>query len=103
MIVMIKNQFLSLNHYIVQAEGNIVSDMDGEKVMLSVRNGKYYNLGYVGGIIWDHLSEPINVLRLIQKLISEYDVNQSDCEEQVFSFLENLLEEGLIHVSEVGK
>ena len=31
----------------VQKEGNVVSDMDGEKVMLSIHNGKYYNLGEV--------------------------------------------------------
>ena len=29
---------------IVQSKGNIVSDMGGEKVMLSVNNGKYYQL-----------------------------------------------------------
>jgi len=32
-------------------EGNIVSNMDGEKVMLSIKNGKYYNLGEIGGFI----------------------------------------------------
>lgn len=46
---MIKSQTVSLNDYFVQGTGNIVSDMGGEKVMLSVLNGKYYNLGEVGG------------------------------------------------------
>ena len=27
--------------------------MDGEKVMLSINNGKYYNLGEIGGDIWE--------------------------------------------------
>ena len=27
--------------------------MGGEKVMLSVKNGKYYNLGEIGGEIWE--------------------------------------------------
>ena len=40
---MIKNQNISLENMIVQSKGNIVSDMDGEKVMLSINNGKYYN------------------------------------------------------------
>ena len=34
-------------------KGNIVSDMGGEKVMLSIENGKYYNLGEMGGEIWE--------------------------------------------------
>lgn len=47
---------LSLETVLVQREGNIASDMDGEKVMLNVKNGKYYNLGEVGGEIWSALA-----------------------------------------------
>lgn len=46
---LMKEGKINLDHYIVQSEGNIVSDMDGEKVMLSIKNGKYYNLGKIGG------------------------------------------------------
>ncbi|MGM7721187.1 lasso peptide biosynthesis PqqD family chaperone [Metabacillus sp. Hm71] len=100
--MMIK-QKVSLNHIVVQVEGNIVSDMDGEKVMLSVQNGKYYNLGEVGGIIWDHMKEPITVCQLIAILTSEYVVDQSQCEDQVLSFLDHLLKEKLISVNEKSK
>ena len=50
---MITNQNISLNDEVSQREGNIVSDMGGEKVMLSINNGKYYNLGEMGGEIWE--------------------------------------------------
>ena len=46
-------QTISLNSTVMQSEGNIVSDMDGEKVMMSVSNNKYYNLGVMGGEIWE--------------------------------------------------
>lgn len=95
---MIKNQHISLNHSIVQVKGNIVSDMDTEKVMLSINNGKYYNLGEVGGKIWDLIGVPISVNQLVTNLISEYDVKQNECEQQVISFLERLLQEDLIHI-----
>ncbi|MFZ3171999.1 MAG: lasso peptide biosynthesis PqqD family chaperone [Carboxydocellales bacterium] len=95
---MIKNQHISLNHSIVQGKGNIVSDMDTEKVMLSINNGKYYNLGEVGGKIWDLIGVPISVNQLVTNLISEYDVKQNECEQQVISFLERLLQEDLIHI-----
>ena len=36
---------MSLKSVVSQVEGQIVSDMGGEKVMLSIPNGKYYNLG----------------------------------------------------------
>ena len=59
---------------LVQNPGNIVSDMDGEKVMLSIQNGKYYNLGELGGEIWDLIKEPISTQELVHSLQSQYDV-----------------------------
>ncbi|MFP3123388.1 lasso peptide biosynthesis PqqD family chaperone [Ectobacillus funiculus] len=97
---MIKKQGISLNKLITQGKGNIISDMGGEKVMLSVHNGKYYNLGEMGGAIWDLIEKPLLVTELVAVLMSKYEVEQSTCEEQVISFLELLLEEDLIEVRE---
>lgn len=97
---MIKNQVFLLNDIVVQCAGNIVSDMGGEKVMLSVDNGKYYNLGQMGGEIWDLISVPISGNELVTELTSEYDVDRSECEAQVTSFLELLLKEDLIQMRE---
>ncbi|CAM4238189.1 metallophosphoesterase [Bacillus wiedmannii] len=95
---MIKNQAILLNQCVAQVKGNVVSDMDGEKVMLSIKNGKYYNLGKMGGVIWERIEKPIPVTELVTTLISEYEVEQLQCEGQVLSFLEMLLEEGLVEV-----
>ncbi len=93
---------ISSKHLIVRGKENIVSDMGGEKVMLSVRNGRYYNLGEIGGKIWDNIEAPVSVDQVVDKLVSEYDVAQIKCKEEVVSFLELLLEEGLIHIEEVN-
>ncbi|WHY91020.1 lasso peptide biosynthesis PqqD family chaperone [Neobacillus cucumis] len=98
---MIKNHTISLNNIVVQGSGNIVSDMDGEKVMLSILNGKYYNLGEVGGRIWEQIEQPIAVNQLIDNLMSYYLVEKTDCENQVISFLEVLLNSNLIQVEEM--
>ena len=82
-----------------QKSGNLVSNMDGEKVMLNMEKGKYYNLGTTGGDIWDLLQEPISIQEIVTSLCAVYDVEEADCEEQVMQFLENLLKEGLIEVS----
>ena len=87
---------ISLRDCITQAEGNIVSDMDGEKVMLSIKNGKYYNLGTIGGVIWDYIQKPIHVDDLIAKLQNEYNVEAEQCIEDVLPFIEHLFEENLI-------
>lgn len=97
---MIKSKSISLNNLISQGKGNVVSDMDGEKVMMSIYNGKYYNLGEIGGVIWDLIKKPITVNQLLTILITEYDVEQKECEEQVISFLKLLNDESLICIEE---
>lgn len=93
---MIKSGNILIGHSVVQTKGNIASNMGGEKVMLSVKNGKYYNLGEIGGVIWDLIEVETSVSQLVTKLMSNFNVTQTECEEQVISFLELLVEEGLI-------
>jgi hypothetical protein len=92
-------EMIALEDTVTQVKGNICSDMDGDKVMLSVKNGKYYNLGETGGVIWDLLETPIKVRELVKKMRVIYDVNEQECETQVLSFLDKLIGEGLIDKS----
>ena len=91
---------ISKNHIIVQVSGNIVSDMDGEKVMLSIKNGKYYNLGEIGGFIWECIQQPKSIGNVIEEVQATYDVTAEQCEADIIPFLEMLKEESLIEISE---
>lgn len=93
-----KHAAISLHHRLVQGKGNIVSDMGGEKVMLSVHNGKYYNLGEIGGRIWELMEHPTTAGDVVSALTAEYEVSRQDCEQHVISFLEMLSRENLIEV-----
>lgn len=95
---MIKNQTITLTTVVSQSTGNIVSDMDGEKVMLSISNGKYYNLGGIGGAIWELIEKPISIDEVVSILTSQYDVEELECQKQVLSFLDLLATESLILV-----
>ena len=96
---MIKDK-LKLDSQIFQGDGNIVSDMDGEKVIMNINKGKYYNLHKIGGVIWDLIERPIFIHELIDNLINIYDIENKVCEEQVLSFLGTLNTEGLIQIKE---
>lgn len=89
---------IDLDCSVFQNEGNIVSDMDGEKVMMSVQNGKYYNLGEIGGTIWDLIKSPVTVKQIVMKLLSEYEVEENECKQHVISFLTQLHNENLINI-----
>jgi hypothetical protein len=95
-----ESQSIPLNCRIMQGQGNIASDMDGEKVMMNIHNGNYYNLGAIGGRIWSLIATPISAAGLVATLMSEYDVEQNVCEENVASFLKHLWAEKLIHFGE---
>jgi len=83
---------------VTQSPGNIVSDMAGEKVMMSIENSKYYNLGEIGGYIWDLIKLPVLMEEVIARLTAEYEISKQECELQVFAFMESLVNEGLVQI-----
>ncbi|UNK18775.1 lasso peptide biosynthesis PqqD family chaperone [Paenibacillus sp. N3/727] len=91
-------ELITADDLIVQSEGFLVSDMDGEKVMLSIENGKYYNLGQIGGRIWELVSSPVTIAGMVEQLVSEYEIEPEMCEQQVQIFLKQLTAEGLVQV-----
>jgi len=78
----------------------ISSKMDNEVVMMSVEKGNYYGLNRVGSEIWEKLTEPITVAGLCDKLMQEYDVEKEQCEREVMAYLEKLVTEGVILVTD---
>lgn len=64
-----------------------VTDLAGEKVMVDFESGKYFLIKGVGNDIWDMLKEETTPARIIEKLLSEYDVTPEECEASVMAFL----------------
>ncbi|WNQ12680.1 lasso peptide biosynthesis PqqD family chaperone [Paenibacillus aurantius] len=93
------NSINTLSDRFSQVPGNIVSDMGEEKVMLSIQNGKYYNLGEIGGRIWELLEQPRTMEEVVAELVSEYEVDAALCREQTQSFLEHMINEQLIAIA----
>lgn len=91
-------ELITKDALVVQSEGFLVSDMDGEKVMLSIENGKYYNLGRIGGRIWELISSPVTISNMVDQLVLEYEIEPELCEQQVRLFLKQLATEGLVQV-----
>jgi len=95
---MISTQNISMNSKVIQMDGNIVSDMDGEKVMLSIESGNYYNLGEIGGQIWDLIRTPLEINEVVANLLLTYQVEKKECEQHVLAYIEQLNKEGLIQI-----
>ena len=67
-----------------------VTDLSGEKVMVDFDAGKYFLIKGVGNDIWDMLQEEVTPNQIIEKLLSEYDVEREECETSVMEFLEKM-------------
>lgn len=79
--------------------GIITADLNGETVMMDIATGQYYNLGEVGGRIWEILEKTMSRDALVDLLIKEYDVSREQCEKDIEPFLEQLLNSGLMSES----
>ena len=91
---------LTLNS-VVQRDPEIISaEADEDLVMVSVATGYYYGLSDVAREIWDAIGRPKKISDLIDDLIANYQVDLISCKEQTLSFLEALLDEGLLQVKD---
>jgi hypothetical protein len=81
---------------LVRAPDLIATDMDGETVMMDVESGIYFGLSGVGGRIWELLEDPRSAEDLTRAIMAEFDVDPETCRTDVQSFLDSLLENGLV-------
>ena len=77
---------------------HLYSDLNGEAVILSMKNGKYYGVNGVGAFIWSSIQEPIYFQDIRSAVMREYDVDEATCQLEVSSFLEKMTEEGLVEI-----
>ena len=82
---------------IIQRNNDILaSDIDGEKVMMSIQQGEYYGIGKTGSFIWDNIETPIKIEKLVNKITQQYNVSRDDCIRDIMPFLTDLVEKELI-------
>lgn len=77
----------------------LTSDLDGEKVMMSIRFGEYYGLGQTGSFIWDQLEKPVKIKDLVDLIVSKYNVTKEKCLKDTMPFLNDLVEKELVIVT----
>lgn len=64
--------------------------------MMDVGSGSYYLLDEIATFIWARLSDPTEVLSLVDALQGRYDVAAEECAADVLRFLGHLHDKGLV-------
>ena len=93
-----KKNNISTESVVHQIEDIVASDIDDEKVMMSVEKGQYYGLDSIGSRVWALIEGPVKVSELIAALLLKYDVDRETCERDVLAFLEELNQDGILKV-----
>lgn len=89
---------LELGTRVRRLDDVLETEIDNETVMMDIEQGSYFGLNPVGSRIWALLADSIAIGDLCDRLTEEFEVPREQCEAQVFGFLENLLERGLVQV-----
>lgn len=77
---------------------HLYSEIKGEGVILSLKNGKYYGVNSVGSSIWQAIQNPATLPEIETAVTQEYDVDQKTCRQEVLTFLERMVNEELVEV-----
>jgi hypothetical protein len=93
-----KKKEITTDTIISRIEEIVASDIDGETVMMSIENGKYYGLDDIGSRIWELIEKPVKVSDLIDTLLGRYEVDRETCERDVLKFLNELNEDRIVQV-----
>lgn len=74
----------------------IATDLDGNKVMMNIENGKYYMLDGIASRIWQLLETSPSIIDIVGALVREYDVDQEQCQADLLRFFSKMTQAGLV-------
>ena len=77
----------------------LITEVDGESVIMNINTGNYFGLNSVSTDIWKYLETPLKFKDIIKKLTSEYEVKKETCDAETRPLLFQLLRFGIVKKS----
>lgn len=87
---------LTLDTLVTANPGLMVSEVEGELVMMDVEKGSYYGLDPVAARIWQSVQQPTSVGDVCAQMLEHYDVEPETCQTEVLAFVVDLERAGLV-------
>ncbi len=78
----------------------LANQVDGELVMMSIENGKYYGMNPTGNLIWNLLETETVIADLLSTLATRFSLTEEKCKSDVLPFVEKLVSEKILVISE---
>ena len=77
----------------------LVSQLDGESVLLKLKSECYFGLDEIGTRIWDLLLSSESIQRAYEALVTEYDEDPDKLRADLTELVDSFVEQGLIEVA----
>ena len=81
-----------------QVSADLSSNTSGSIVILSLKDGMYYELKEVAARVWDLIQQPRSIQAVLDTLLEEYEVEAGRCEADLIALTEDLSKRGLVEV-----
>jgi len=77
----------------------LVSQLDGESVLLKLKSECYFGLDDIGTRIWELLLSSDSIERAYEGVLAEYDVDPNQFRSDLSELLDSLVQQGLLEVA----
>lgn len=91
---------ISFAKRVSSAKESLINVIDGESVILNLKNERYYGLDGIGTSMWDALTTGTSIQAAYERLLNEYEVDGEVLRQDLTHFIEQLLERGIVELAD---
>lgn len=77
----------------------LTAEVDGETVMMSIEQGRYFGLNDIGSDIWKRIEPPCSFATLIEGLAADYEADRATIRTDVQNFLGHMVEHDVVRLT----
>ena len=77
----------------------LTAEVDGEIVMMSIEQGRYFGLDDIGSDIWKRIDPPCSFAELIDRLATDYDADRATIAADVRALLSRMAAQDVVRLA----
>jgi hypothetical protein len=77
----------------------LTAEVDGEIVMMSIEQGRYFGLDDIGSDIWKRIEPPCSFAALIDGLAADYEADRAAIAADVQALLDRMAEQDVVRLT----
>jgi len=89
---------INLDTKILAARDVLSAELGDEISLLNVKSGTYFTLNSVGANVWRQIQVTTSLARIKAQIMSEYDVEDQCCENDLYQLVSEFKASGLIEI-----